>query len=140
MLLFAFLLIGIIACESSPGSRAQPMTSLTTSSYKYVGLDTAGVQVASGSLTLVITDTIISGQKDIQQIGSKTQIEAGTGAISGIIPAHGQVNIYLYETPGPFLYITGTIAHDRYGGNRVTGSNTAIDVQIVGTFVITKVE
>jgi hypothetical protein len=102
--------------------------------YQYAGYDVDGNLQSSGTITIAITDTVISGQRDL--IGNG--FENGTGDISGVIN-NTKITINLTPSSVAHFIIEGEFRNGDISGDRLLDSGTSISVQNIGTFKAQKI-
>jgi hypothetical protein len=115
-------------------SSVEPRLTIAQGKYSYSGYNNNDELVASGFFIISIIDSIITGVKNIHDIGSEHQLESGEGEINGRIIGLNQIEIYLTETGGPFLVIEGKYKDEAIVGERLTGSVTGAWIDTLGIF------
>jgi hypothetical protein len=129
--LFLLLLVLNLGCSKTP---TEFPTSISSGKYNYQAYNHNNDLVASGYFTISISDSLISGNKNIQDTGSEHQPESGEGEIRGRIIGSDRIVIYLYETGGPYLVIKGNYQDGIINGERRFASETGVWVEILGKF------
>ncbi|MGA8265916.1 MAG: hypothetical protein WB779_15845, partial [Ignavibacteriaceae bacterium] len=102
--------------------------------YQYSGYDLDGNLQSSGTITIAIADTVISGQRDLNGDG----FENGTGDISGVI---NDTKITIILTPNSIAHfiLEGEFSNGGLSGDRLLDSGTSISVHNIGTFKAQKI-
>ncbi len=127
---FVLLFLSISCNDSS----TEPHSSITSGKYNYSAFDNKDNLVASGYFIISINDSIVSGLKNIQDVGSEHQPESGEGSIHGRIIEFNQIEVYLMETGGPILAIYGDYNNKTIDGSRIYWSATGAWVDTHGEF------
>ena len=133
-IIFSLIYVLLFLNTSCNNSSVEPRSTLAPGKYSYAGYNKNNELVATGYFTISTIDSIITGFKNVQDIGSEHQLESGEGEINGRIIGLNQIEIYLTETLGPFLIINGNYKDETIVGERITGSATGIWIDTLGIF------
>ena len=133
-IIFSLIYVLLFLNTGCNNSSVEPRSTISQGKYSYTGYNKNNELVATGYFTISIIDSIITGFKNIQDIGSEHQLESGEGEINGRIIGLNQIEIYLTDTGGPFLIIEGNYKEETIVGERITGSATGTRIDTLGIF------
>lgn len=102
--------------------------------YQYSGYDLDGNLLSSGTITITVTDTIITGSRILNGNG----FENGTGDISGVI-SNNEFTINLTPNSIAHFILKGTISNGVLSGDRLLDTGTTIVIRDEGTFSAKKI-
>lgn len=140
LIMFPFILIS--CSDSNKKSLSGPDNSSALSSnpgpidgtYQYSGYDTQGILLSSGTITIVVTDTLIRGSRNL--IGNG--FENGKGEISGIID-NNKITIILTPNSIAHFILKGKFINGIFSGDRLLDTGTTIMLRNDGTFKAEKI-
>lgn len=102
--------------------------------YQYSGYDLDGNLQSSGTITIAIADTVISGLRNLNGDG----FENGTGDIIGIIN-NNKITITLTPNSIAHFILMGNFSNGSLTGNRLLDTGTSIIARNIGTFKAEKI-
>lgn len=126
-------------CSNQDESKTENLDPI--GSYSYSAFDTDNNVIGKG--TIKITENkngVLIGEKDIMSLSENSSLlpEAGKGAIHGNFKNSTEIELYLWETGGPYLIVSGKLNSDSWAGERKRGSDTSIGLFTVGKFTSAK--
>lgn len=139
--LFALALLPLVL---APGCKkedtASPSTFVIAGSYNYCGYGIDSTLFASGVIDMVLTDSIISGTRNLQAVDAMNSQsgEAGIGDIAGIIYTDHSFYIYLVSNRIPAVLIRGTFSAGLITGPRVIDTGARPEPTPSGYYTLQK--
>jgi hypothetical protein len=117
--------LGLLALVLAPGCEkddtVSPSTFVIAGRYNYCGYGLDSTLYVSGVIHIVLTDSIISGTRNLQAVDTMNPqaAEAGIGDIAGTMYTDHSFYIYLVSNRLPAVVIRGTFSAELITGPRV---------------------
>jgi hypothetical protein len=140
----ALLVLGLLAVVLSLGCRkndtVSPSSSVITGKYNYSGYGLDSTLFASGIINIVLTDSIISGTRNLQVVDTMNSQagEAGIGDIAGTMSTDHSFYIYLVTNRLPAVLIRGTFSAGLITGPRVIDTGARPEPTLSGYYTLQK--
>ena len=126
VLVFIVVVTAFVACHKNSNAPTAPTIS---GLYQYTGYDTTGLVVATGSVTLVRQDSLISGKRNL----TGTALEADSGAVDGSVDAQGDIVINFLSQRVGMIYVVGKQSGSTIAGNRYLDTGASLVGRKAGT-------
>lgn len=130
-LLFVLSAILIACCGCRKADNTVPTGPSQTTTYQYSALDLNGAVVGTGTLSLSLNGTAVSGFRDIR--GNVP--EAGTGNANGEMMSDGSIQIQLNPGSISLVILRGKIQGDMLSGDRLLDTGDPPIDRKIGSFV-----
>jgi hypothetical protein len=141
---FALFTLGLLALLVAPGCEKEgtvsPSTFVIAGTYNYCGYGIDSALFASGVINIVLTDSIISGMRNLLAADTMDSQsgEAGIGDIAGIMHSDHSFYISLVSNRLPAVLIRGTFSAGLITGPRVIDTGTRPEPTPSGYYTLQK--
>ncbi len=122
------------------GDVVSPSTYVITGRYQYYGYGTDSTLSAYGVIEVVLSDTIITGTRNIQAVDTTTSQfrETGIGSISGWMYRDSSFYLYLMSSSIPTILIRGKFSSGLINGPRILETGAGPKPRIIGFYTLQK--